>query len=239
VVYGGQFSSLFAFNGLIDEVRISASALYSTSFIAPTRLTKDATTRALWKFDDQTAQDSSGNGNNGTLMGGAAISTDVPPARELAAWATPTTNVTVTGNNLTKNAGSSADWDGGAVSTRSLASGDGYLEFTVSETTTDRLVGLSTSGAVPNYRAIDFGIRQYYGSIYIIESNGANRNSFGPYVAGDKLRIAIEGGVVRYYRNNTWLYTSGLTPQFPLKVDACLYDSGATINNVIVSGNLQ
>ena len=238
VVYGGQFSSLFAFNGLIDEVRLSASALYSSNFTPPARLTKDATTRALWKFDDQTVNDSSGNGNNGTLMGGAALSTDVAPVRELVAWANPTTNVTVTVNTLTKIAGSSAAWDGGAASTRALASGDGYLEFTASETTKDRLVGLSTSGAVPNYRAIDFGIRQYYGTLYIIETNGANRQSFGPYVAGDKLRIAIEGGVVRYYRNNTWLYTSGLPPHYPLKVDACLYDPGATINNVVIAGTL-
>jgi hypothetical protein len=239
VVYGGQFSSLFAFNGRIDEVRLSASALYSSNFIPQTHLTKDATTRALWKFDDQTANDSSGNGNNGTLTGGATISADVPPARELAAWANPTTNVSATGNTLAKNAASSAAWDGGATSTRALVSGDGYLEFAASETTKDRLVGWSTSGAVPDYRAIDFGIRQYYGSLYIIESNGANQGNFGPYVAGDKLRLAIEGGAVRYYRNNTVLYTSGLTPQYPLKVDACLYDPGATINNVIVSGNLR
>ena len=36
------------------------------------------TSRALWKFDGQTTNDSSGNGNHGTLQNGATYSTDVP-----------------------------------------------------------------------------------------------------------------------------------------------------------------
>src|SRR5947208_8792777 len=34
--------------------------------------------RSLWKFDGQTAADSSGNNNTGSLQGGAAYSTIVP-----------------------------------------------------------------------------------------------------------------------------------------------------------------
>jgi hypothetical protein len=232
-----QGTLYFPFSGLIDELRITASSLYNSIFTPQTHLAKDSATRALWKFDDQTANDASGNGNNGTFMGGATVSVDVPPMREMVAWANPTANLSATGNNLTKSAGSSAAWDGGANSSLALAPGDGYLEITASETTTDRLIGLSTSAAVPSYGAIDFGIRQYYGTIYIIESNGANRGPFGPYAPGDKLRVAIEGGVVKYYRNNTWLRTS-TQPVYPLKVDACLYDAGATINNVVIAGNL-
>jgi YD repeat-containing protein len=65
-------------NGLIDEARLTASALYNSSFVPETHLTAGANTRGLWKFDDQTASDSSGNYNYGTLMGGTAFSTDVP-----------------------------------------------------------------------------------------------------------------------------------------------------------------
>jgi hypothetical protein len=115
-------------------------------------------------------------------------------------WIGNTTNVGINGNSLTKNAGSDAAWDGGAVSSLALAPGDGYVEFEASETTTDRLVGLSYSGAVPNYWGIDFGIRQYYGSLYLIESNGANLGSFGTYAAHDGLRIAVENGAVNYYK---------------------------------------
>jgi hypothetical protein len=161
-------------------------------------------------------------------------------------WLGNTTNVAINGNSLTKNAGSNAAWDGGAVSSLALVPGDGYVEFEASETTTDRLVGLSYSGAVPNYWGIDFGIRQYYGSLYIIESNGSNLGPAGTYAAHDRLRIAVENGAVNYYKisqGTTQLQqlhsTTNRTPAAPLKVDACLYDAGATVKNVVVSGKWQ
>jgi hypothetical protein len=66
-------------NGRIDEVRVSSVALYTSSFTPSAHLTASGSTMALWKFDGQTAADSSGNGNNGSLVGSAAYSTDVPP----------------------------------------------------------------------------------------------------------------------------------------------------------------
>ena len=66
------------FNGLIDEVRISTGALYSSTFTPQTHLTASGSTKGLWKFDSQSTADSSGNGNNGTLQSGATYSTDVP-----------------------------------------------------------------------------------------------------------------------------------------------------------------
>jgi RHS repeat-associated protein len=66
------------FNGLIDEVRISNAAVYTANFTPQTHLTASGSTKGLWKFDGSTPNDSSGNGNNGTLNGGATYSTDVP-----------------------------------------------------------------------------------------------------------------------------------------------------------------
>ena len=66
------------FNGLIDEVRISNAAVYTANFTPQMHLTASSSTKGLWKFDGQTANDSSGNGNNGTLNGGATYSIDVP-----------------------------------------------------------------------------------------------------------------------------------------------------------------
>ena len=66
------------FNGLIDEVRISNAAVYTANFTPSMHLTASSSTKGLWKFDGQTANDSSGNGNNGTLNGGATYSIDVP-----------------------------------------------------------------------------------------------------------------------------------------------------------------
>src|SRR5215831_15103473 len=71
--YGPQY-----FNGLIDEVRLSPTVLYTGTFTAQKSLTASSSTNGLWKFNGQTTIDSSGNGNNGTLNGGASYSTDVP-----------------------------------------------------------------------------------------------------------------------------------------------------------------
>jgi YD repeat-containing protein len=59
-------------------VRLSAAALYSSNFTPG--LGPASNTRALWKFDGQTTNDSSGNANHGTLQSGATYSTSTPSA---------------------------------------------------------------------------------------------------------------------------------------------------------------
>ncbi|HET6978752.1 MAG TPA: LamG-like jellyroll fold domain-containing protein [Pyrinomonadaceae bacterium] len=70
------------FNGLIDEVRISSGVQYRGSFTAMSlHDAGDVITdpnggqKALWAFDTATANDDTGNGNNGTLVGSAVITT--------------------------------------------------------------------------------------------------------------------------------------------------------------------
>jgi Concanavalin A-like lectin/glucanases superfamily len=60
----GRNSGGSYFNGLIDEVRVSNAAVYTSNFTPQTHLTAGANTKALWKFDGQVATDSSANGNN-------------------------------------------------------------------------------------------------------------------------------------------------------------------------------
>jgi RHS repeat-associated protein len=44
--------------------------------------------------------------------------------------------------------------------------------------------------------------------------------------------------VVKYKKNGTVIYTSSVTPTYPLLVDTALWSNGATLNNVVISGNL-
>lgn len=176
---------------------------------------------------------------SGQVLITAAPTSGVPSAENVN-W-TNATNVNVSGNSLSKNGGTT-DWDAGAVSTQSLGSGDGYLEFTVGDATTDRMIGLSVSGTVPSYTALNYAFRPYSnGTVYISES-GTNRGMFAYYSNGDKFRIAIESGVVKYYQyvSGSWslLYTSSVTPTFPMKADAVFYNMSGTLNNVLLSGNL-
>lgn len=76
------------------------------------------------------------------------------------------------------------------------------------------------------------------GNLYVFES-GVNRGVVSSYTTSDMFRIAVEGGVVKYRKNGTLVYTSTVTPTYPLLVDAGLYHNGGTQSNVMISGNLS
>ena len=64
---------------------------------------------------------------------------------------------------------------------------------------------------------------------------------FGPVTVktNDVLRAAVTAGVVGYYINGALRYMSTATPTYPLLCDTALYDTGATLQNVMISGSLQ
>jgi RHS repeat-associated protein len=51
------------------------------------------------------------------------------------------------------------------------------------------------------------------------------------------LRVAVEGGVVKYKKNGTVFYTSSVPPTYPLLVDTSLYSAGSTLSNVVIGGS--
>jgi RHS repeat-associated protein len=56
----------------------------------------------------------------------------------------------------------------------------------------------------------------------------------GTVTGTDVLRVAVEGGVVKYRKNGTLLYTSSVAPTYSLLVDTALYSNGSTITNVVI-----
>jgi len=145
-------------------------------------------------------------------------------------------NVTVSGNSLTKQGGGVAVWDAGAVSSQTITAGDGYVEFTVLETNKNRMCGLSNGDSNQNYADIDFAWYAYDdGTLYVFE-DGVNRGSFGSFTTGDRLRVAVEGGVVKYRKNGMLLYTSATAPTYPLLVDTAFSAMGATISDAVIGG---
>jgi hypothetical protein len=139
--------------------------------------------------------------------------------------------VTTTGPSMTKTG--TAGWNAGAASTQTIA-GDGYATFTTAEANTDKMVGLSHADPAQNQFAIDFG---FYltsdGSVDVYE-DGVFAGYFGPYAAGDVLKIQVAGAQVTYLKNGTVLYTSGKAPSHPLLFATSLYSPGATVDNVVV-----
>jgi hypothetical protein len=143
--------------------------------------------------------------------------------------------VRISGNSLTKT--SSTGWNAGASSTEAIRSGDGYAEFTATETFTDRMFGLSnvTHHA---FGEIDYAINLKAGGGVAAYQSGAGA-VVETYTTGDKFRISLNGGVVQFLKNGRVFYTSLVPPRYPLWVDTSLYNPGATIANAVIVGALE
>lgn len=142
----------------------------------------------------------------------------------------------VSGNTLTKTATTTA-WDAGAASANLIRDGYGYVEFTKTETSGRIMAGLSNGNSGVAYEDVDYAIHSdALGNVHIFEA-GAYRGQFGTYVAGDRFRVEVRYGVVRYFRNGQLLYTSAVPPKYPLRVDAELYDPGVSVTDVRIGSS--
>lgn len=157
------------------------------------------------------------------------------PVTQPVVW-TNVTGSTASGNNLYKT-NQTYFWDAGAVSTKAIASGDGYVEVTPNAIGGYCMFGLGNGDSGPNLTDLDFALSLGSGSLAIYES-GVYRGGFGTYAAGDKLRVAVEGGVVKYYKNGALVYTSTIAPAYPLMLDTSLSSSWSSITNAYISGVL-
>lgn len=164
-----------------------------------------------------------------------------PSSRTVAApgpadvvW-TSKVNVTATGNSLRKTSGCDGCPDAGAVSQQSFTSGDGYVEFTATETNRLRFAGLSAGNAGTDYNNLKFSIKLTdFGVAEVREQNQAYRFEV-KYQSGDIFRITLEAGRVRYYQNGRAFYTSSTAPTYPLVLNVSLVSTGATINSARIT----
>jgi hypothetical protein len=147
-------------------------------------------------------------------------------------WTSPV-KVTVTGNSLQKTAGCEGCQDAGAVSSQTIASGDGYVELEASEITTLRAIGLTRLNIDTGITSIDFAL--LFLKAYVeVRENGAYKSDI-TYATGDKFRIAVVNNKVEYRKNGVVFYTSARTPVYPLLADASLWSLNATLKKVVIS----
>ena len=147
-------------------------------------------------------------------------------------------NATASGNSVQKTSGCDGCDDAGAISQQRIAAGSGYLEFTASETSGNRVIGLSHGNTNSSRTDIDFGIQMWHvappGNLEVREKGVYKIGT--TYVTGDVFRIAVESGVVKYYKNGTVFYTSAAAPAYPLLVDTALFRVNSTIANAVLLG---
>lgn len=112
---------------------------------------------------------------------------------------------------------------------------DGWVEATVTETTTSRFFGLSDSDPDTSPASIDYAFYLSGGSLYAYEFGVFKYAVPGGEIPGDRLRIARSGTTVRYYKNGTLVYTAATPSSGKLIVDISLQTNYARILNVNLS----
>jgi hypothetical protein len=174
--------------------------------------------------------------STGATVIGAMLSGNWSANAEPVAW-TSAVGVSASGNTLTK--ASANGWNAGAVSAKSLPAGSGHVEVTARETSTHRMFGLGAGNATVGPADIAYSLYLAAGGTLHVYEKGVYRGPFGTYAGGDRLRVSVFGGVVRYSRNGVIFHTSAVAPVYPLRVDTALYTTGATLAEVTVAPSFR
>jgi hypothetical protein len=144
-------------------------------------------------------------------------------------------NASVTGTVLQKTSGCDGCASSGAISLQTISSGDGYVEFTVTEAGTQRFIGLSNGNLGTTPSEIKFALNLHSPYIEVRESGIYKADR--PYTIGDVFRISVTAGKITYSKNGTVFYTSAVVPAYPLLVDTALLGTNSSFNNVLINEN--
>ena len=159
-----------------------------------------------------------------------------PRADEQSVTWTNVVNASVSSENtLTKTGGQNQSDDAGATSAEELTAGEGYVEFTVGAANMEALVGLNHGSQGTWYYEIDFAFRfMPSGSADVIENGVYLNGGDTPYTVGDRFRIAVVDGRVRFSRNGIFLTESTNPVTYPLVLDVSMFSMGAAVADPVL-----
>jgi hypothetical protein len=154
-------------------------------------------------------------------------------------------NTQMFGANLTKIAGGAA-WNAGARSTKALSYTDGYFQVILGAETVNFSLGFTNYNYNDNSNIMDYSIIVGTGVLPKVQFSGVDQTVNGNAViaaSGQSFKMEIVQGVLNVYQvvDNVPLliFTSAVTPKYPLYVDASIFDMSAIIPPVQVYGNLE
>lgn len=84
------------------------------------------------------------------------------------------------------------------------------------------MIGLGNGDSGQSYTDIEYALKLSGGGNLDVWEAGNSIGWVGACVPGDLLRVAVEGGVVKYRKNGTLLYATTVAPNYPLLVDTSL-----------------
>jgi len=139
-----------------------------------------------------------------------------------------------------KLVGTSSGWGQmGASSVQQIpANTDGWLETTVGEVNSYRMIGFSDSDINTNYTSIDYALYLNATNLNVYENGTLKFTVAGGEFSGDLLRIARTGSTIKYYRNGQLVYTSLTPTTAALMADVALNSLGSTIAQTKMSNSL-
>ncbi|MBI1761205.1 MAG: NPCBM/NEW2 domain-containing protein, partial [Acidobacteria bacterium] len=177
--------------------------------------------------------------NGSASTNSTAINVTVTPAGgggvQDVIW-TSLVNTTVSGTTLRKTAGSNeGSPDGSASSQQTIASGDGYVEFTATGPNVYRAVGLNGADALTSFDALDYAVVFTNTNIAEFRQAGAYRGDTF-FALNDVFRVAVESGVVNFYKNGVRLASGSSAPVYPLKAGAVFTYLNGEIAAAKISG---
>ena len=148
-------------------------------------------------------------------------------------------NTTVTADVLQKTSGCDGCFDAGAISTQQITSGDGYIEFTIAGTNTLFMAGLSHGNGGTGFAEIDFAFRFNGAGQADVLEHGSYVGGDTSYSLGDRFRVAVVDGTVRFSRNGSVLLQRTTTVTYPLLFDTALANIGDTLRGAIIMSLVQ
>jgi len=164
-------------------------------------------------------------------------SVEVAKAAEQRVDWTSLVNVAVRGNALQKTDGCNGCDDATAVSRQMIRSGDGYVDFTVGEAYTFWMAGLSQSDGNVHFNSINFALRFNANESVDVMENGQYQGGDSYYQPGDRFRIAVMGGRVRYMQNGNVIFESRQPARYPLVLAVALGTMGSSLRNARMDTN--
>lgn len=147
-------------------------------------------------------------------------------------------STSVSGNTITKNAGTDS-WNNGGANTTQVITGDGSIEFKASQTNKYFMAGLSakTSATSAHYGFTNYAIYCHANGNLVIYESGNSIGGFGTYSTSDVFKIERLGNLVKYYKNGTVFYTSTLpSVNEDLVGDFSIRSLNASINSIQITG---
>lgn len=136
---------------------------------------------------------------------------------------------------VTKTGGTNNVFDAQAVSVADVIASSGFVQFKASQTNSSFIMGLSADNPDASNTGIDYGILCFNNGNALIHENGVEMTNTGAYTINDVFRVEVSGGSVVYKKNGTTLYTSLVTPSFPLFMDSSFAQSNAAANSIVMN----